>query len=377
VNGLLCPPGIAHGSAGCLTALVLGAAVCCGLPVGVVSAQAAWRSQQCSDPTAGGEGLVAYCRGLEKQDAGDVAGSVADLQLALKLNPERPEPHLLLGVAYTDGKDYVRALQEYDTYLAAVTDNPAGWSNRAVVHLKMGDLAAARRDIDRALDLAPHERQLTENRIVIAREAGDWPTVIADCSRLLEEFPNDAKLRRERAKALVNSGQTAAALDDFDRALVLEPTAEAYLRRGHANYLLGQHERAIADLSRAIELDSSLADAFRWRAYAEYRSQRYLTAVRDCGEYARLRPDESEGYYCRGIMLSRAGDHDAAIADYERAIERARTAEDAGNAWYGVGVCHERAGRTAEAVAAFRRTLEVYPEQSQAQSALTRLTRTK
>jgi predicted TPR repeat methyltransferase len=76
-------------------------------------------------------------------------------------------------------------------------------------------------------------------------------------------------------------------------------------------------------------------------------------------------------------MLSRAGDHDAAISDYERAIERAQTAEDAGNAWYGVGVCHERAGRTVEAVAAFRRTLEVYPEQAQAQSSLARLTRTK
>lgn len=377
MNGLRCPPGIAHGSAGCLTALVLGAAMCCGLPVGVVSAQEAWQSQLCSNPTVGGEGLVAYCRGLEKQDAGDVAGSVADLQLALKLNPERPEPHLLLGVAYADGKDYVRALQEYDTYLAAVTDNPAGWSNRALVHRKLGDLEAARRDIERALDLAPQERRLIENRIVIAREAGDWTTVIADCSRLLEEFPNDAGLRRERGKALVHSGQTAAALDDFDRALVLAPTAAAYLHRGHAYYLLGHHERAIADLSRAIELDPSLADAFRWRAYAEYRSQRYLTAVRDCGEYARLKPDESEGYYCRGIMLSRTGDHDAAIAEYERAIERARTPEDAGNAWYGVGVCHERAGRTAQAVAAFRRTLEVYPEQAQAQSALARLTRTK
>jgi tetratricopeptide (TPR) repeat protein len=208
VNGLRCPTGIAHGSAGCLTVLVLSAAMYCGLPAGVVSAQTASPIPACIDPAAGGESLVAFCR-------------------------------------------------------------------------------------------------------------------------------------------------------------------------GHANYLLGHQEEAIADLSRAIELDPSLADAYRWRAYAEYRSQRYLTAVRDCGEYARLRPDESEGYYCRGIMLSRAGDHDAAIADYERAIERAQTAEDAGNAWYGVGVCHERAGRTVEAVAAFRRTLEVYPEQAQAQSALARLTRTK
>jgi predicted TPR repeat methyltransferase len=76
-------------------------------------------------------------------------------------------------------------------------------------------------------------------------------------------------------------------------------------------------------------------------------------------------------------MLSRAGDHDAAIAEYERAIAHAKSAEAAGNAWYGIGVSHERAGRTAEAVTAYRTTLTVYPEQAQARAALDRLTRQK
>jgi len=235
------PSRIASRLAGRFASVLLGAALCCGLPAGVLTVQAASPIASCRDPAAGGEGLVAFCRGVEKQDAGDIAGSVAD----------------------------------------------------------------------------------------------------------------------------------------FDRALALAPTAEAYLYRGHAHYLLGRHEAAIADLSQAIDLDPSLADAFRWRAHAEYRAQRYLSAVRDCGEYARLRPEDTEGYYCRGIMLSRAGDHDAAIADYQRAIERARTAEAAGNAWYGIGLCHERAGRTAEAVAAYRKTLEVYPEQAQARAALERLTKPK
>jgi tetratricopeptide (TPR) repeat protein len=377
VKGLRRPSITAAGVAGRITAVLLGSVMCGGLPPVAVTAHADSPIPLCRDPEAGDEGLVAFCRGLDKQEAGDMAGSIADFQRALELNPDRAESHLLLGVAYADGKDYARALQEYDGYLATVTDNPAGWSNRAHVHLMLGDLKAARGDIDHAVALAPHERRLIENRLVIAREAGDWATVISDCSRLLEEFPNDASLRRERGKALASSGQLAAALDDFDRALALAPTAEAYLLRGHANHELARHATAIADLSKAIELDPTLADAFRWRAYAEYREQRYLSAARDCGEYARLRPDDGEGYYCRGIMLSRAGDHDAAIADYERAIERARTAEDAGNAWYGIGLCHERAGRTAEAAAAYRRTLEVYPDQSQARSALERLTRTR
>jgi tetratricopeptide (TPR) repeat protein len=225
------------------------------------------------------------------------------------------------------------------------------------------------------VQLAPDERGILENRIAIARASEDWPTVAGDASRLIEQFPTDVVLRLERGKALANQGNFTAARDDFDRAVVLSPSADAYYLRGCANHDLGQHDAAIYDFSKAIELDPAYADAYRRRAHAEYRRQRYLGAARDCGEYIRLRPDDGEGYYCRGIMLSRAGDQDAAIADYRRAIELTDSPATAGNAWYGIGLSHERAQRIDEAIAAYRKTVESYPEQAQARPALERLTK--
>lgn len=356
------------------TAIVLLGSLCTLL---AGAAPAASSLEMCRDPAAGGEAVVAYCRGMDKDAAGDKDGALAEFERAAALRPEMPEPHLMLGIAHGDREEYRRAIDEYDRYLAVVPDNPFAWSNRGHAHFKLGDLAAARGDIDRAVQLAPGERGILENRIAIARESGDWPTVASDASRLIEQFPTDAALRVERGKALANQELFESARDDFNRAVVLSPSASAYYLRGCANYDLGRHDAAIYDLGKAIELDPAYADAYRRRAHAEYRQQRYLGAARDCGEYIRLRPDDGEGYYCRGIMLSRAGDQDAAIADYQRAIELTQSAATAGNSWYGIGLCHERAERLAEAVEAYRKTVELYPGQAQARAALERLTRPK
>lgn len=344
------------------------------------TAPAAATLEMCRDPATGGEAVVAYCRGMDKDDAGDTDGALAEFERAAALRPEMPEPHLMIGIACSRSGQYQRAIDEYDRYLAAVPDNPFAWSNRGHAHYKLGDLAAARADIDRAVQLAPGERWLLENRITIARESGDWPTVVGDASRLIEQFPTDAELRLERGKALASQELFEAARGDFDRAVVLSPSARAYFFRGRANFELGQNDAAIYDFSKAIELDPGDADAYRRRAFAEYRQRRYLGAVRDCGEFIRLRPDDAEGYYCRGIMQSRAGDQDAAIADYQRAIElsqSADTADTAGNSWYGIGLCHERAERLAQAVEAYRKAVELYPDQAQARAALERLTKPK
>jgi len=60
-----------------------------------------------------------------------------------------------------------------------------------------------------------------------------------------------------------NLGQHERALRDFDRALELDPTlAPAYSNRGNRYGALGQHERALRDYDRALELDPTYATAY-------------------------------------------------------------------------------------------------------------------
>ena len=329
----------------------------------------------CDDPSQSTVAVRLLCSGIEKQDGGDIDGAMSDFKRALELQPDLTEAHLMLGIGYYYRKDDTRALEEYDKYLAVIPDNFHAWSNRAAVFLRTGDLAAAREDIDRALALNADDPELLENRIVIAREAADWKTVIGDSTWLLEHFPTQAIWLVERGRALGAESRLAESLADLERAVNLEPTASAYLYRGVTRYYLGQYQAAVEDFTTALTDGSELVSPYLWRCRAQYRLTQYQAGLLDCDEYLMRSPEEYEGYYVRGILRSRAGNHGGAMADYRRAIELAENPGDSANAWYGLGLASERAGRKKDAVKAYKRTLDIDPGYEPAKEALKRFGR--
>ena len=84
----------------------------------------------------------------------------------------------------------------------------------------------------------------------------------------------------------------------FAVSLAVSPSANAadnpFIKSGNAKYLQGDYDGAIADYSRAIELD----------------------------------PDDAAAYYNRGNAKSELDDYHGAIADYSRAIELDPEIED-------------------------------------------------
>ena len=329
----------------------------------------------CDDPLQSTGAVRLLCSGIEKQDGGDTDGAMTDFERALELQPDLTEAHLMLGIGYYEKKDYTRALEEYDNYLAVIPDNFHAWSNRAAAFLRIGDLAAARADIDRALALNADDPKLLENRIVIAREAADWKTVIRDSTWLLEHFPAQATWLVERGRALGAESRFTESLADLERAVNLGPTASAYLYRGVTRYFLGEYQAAVEDFTAALKDGGDLVSPYLWRCRAQYRLKQYQAGLPDCDEYVMQRPEEYEGYYVRGILSSRAGSQDGAMADYRRAIELAENPGDSANAWYGLGVANERAGRKKDAATAYQRTLDIDPEYELAKEALRRVGR--
>jgi tetratricopeptide (TPR) repeat protein len=147
------------------------------------------------------------------------------------------------------------------------------------------------------------------------------------------------------------------------------------LYRGLTRYYLGQYQAAVEDFSEALADGSNLVSPYLWRCRAQYRLNQYQAGLLDCDEYVMRSPDDYEGYYVRGILRSRAGSHDSAIADYRRAIELAENPGDSANAWYGLGLASERAGRKKDAATAYERTLDIDPGYDLANEALKRVRR--
>lgn len=98
--------------------------------------------------------------------------------------------------------------------------------------------------------------------------------------------------------------------------------AALLLKRGDARARGRSSARAaVADLDRAIELDPSLAQAFRFRGLARYLLGENDAAVADFDIAIGLAPSDARAYANRGLALKRLGDLEGAIADYTAALK--------------------------------------------------------
>ena len=80
-------------------------------------------------------------------------------------------------------------------------------------------------------------------------------------------------------------------------------------------------QKAIADLTQAIKLDSSYIDAYRMRGPLYANEKQYDKAISDMTEIVRLQPEDYSSYSQRALIYCSAGKKDLAEADFKKAEE--------------------------------------------------------
>lgn len=115
---------------------------------------------------------------------------------------------------------------------------------------------------------------------------------------------------------------------------------------------MGQHNGAIADYTRAINLDPTDGNAYLQRGLAYENTGRYQKALEDYSKAIQLRPDDPEMYMIRGMLFDIMNRPDSAVIDYTSAIRK-----DPGfaKAYYYRGLDLEKAGQLEAAIADFRK----------------------
>ncbi|PYK18874.1 MAG: hypothetical protein DME55_05765, partial [Verrucomicrobia bacterium] len=134
--------------------------------------------------------------------------------------------------------------------------------------------------------------------------------------------PNSAEGFLNRGSARRFNGDRNGAIADFSRAVELDPkSVSAIYNRGITRLQKGDYEGAITDLSRAIELSPNTADYYNDRGLAKLRKQDNDGALADFTRAIALDPKSALAYRNRAVARNIKKDADGAIADYNRAIE--------------------------------------------------------
>jgi tetratricopeptide (TPR) repeat protein len=167
---------------------------------------------------------------------------------------------------------------------------------------------------------------LTDGQAQVAEPSQEFPSQapqLHDSSTSANATAPFTQLLRE-GEALAKAREYDRAIESYNRALALgapTPLAEsiALTYRAGALSRLGRIQEAISDHDRAVSLDSN---AFtRWaRAETLRKAQRLTEAFSDYEIVLRLAPDDAPSLVGRGRVLARLGQHDAAIAAFDRAV---------------------------------------------------------
>lgn len=124
-----------------------------------------------------------------------------------------------------------------------------------------------------------------------------------------------------RADALARDGAPGPALEDYDRALALDP-ALVRAHRGRAVTLggTGDYAGALAGLDRVLELEPDNAWNVVLRGEHHRLARHHAEAVADLSEGIARDPAGEFAWASRGAAHERHGDLDAALADFDRAL---------------------------------------------------------
>ncbi len=156
------------------------------------------------------------------------------------------------------------------------------------------------------------------------------------------------------------TGRPQAAVDLLSRAIAVNSSmAEPYCNLGYAFQGLGRLDAALASYDRAIALRPAYAQAYCNRGVALQGLMRLEEALASCNKAIELKPDFAGAFFNRGNVLQSLGRQEEALASFCRAIE---LKPDYAQAHSGSGDVLLGLGRFEEALASCNRAIDLRPD---------------
>lgn len=119
-----------------------------------------------------------------------------------------------------------------------------------------------------------------------------------------------------------SKGDLNAAIADYTKAIELDPKSfSAYNNRGNVRQDRGDFKGAISDFMKAADINPQYATAYFNLAYAYQSRNDFQGAIQQYGKAIAVKPDYAMAYANRGLCQLYAGSDAEAQKDFDRSIE--------------------------------------------------------
>ncbi|MEI8293575.1 MAG: tetratricopeptide repeat protein [bacterium] len=211
----------------------------------------------------------------------DLDGAIRDYDEALKISSDDVALHLGRGAAYFYKGNLQSALEDFDKACKLAPANADAVALRGATRAALQDFAGAKRDFEDATRLRPDDSSLWSDRAAV------------EATSVLVRYRADPNLVFDRTFAPWKESDFAPAMKTYARALEINPNEiRALYSRAFLRMVKGDGDGAVEDMRRVVEINQSNNPA-----------------------------DQAFFLNGLGMALGRAGDHEAAIATFDKALE--------------------------------------------------------
>ncbi len=254
---------------------------------------------------------------------------------AIELVPPDTNPYHLMNIYYNRAVsydalgNYAKALADFDSALAYISDYSYVYNQRGLTYANMGQHDLAIRDYNRAIDMLPQHPDAYYNRGVSYNAVGEYTDAIADFTLAIELDATNSDAFFNRGTNYQQLTHYESAINDYTRALELNPDdLVARYNRARVYYDTSQFELAIDDFSRVLRADSDNIDALYRRANSYIFTDQYNHAYTDYDNILAMSPQSVGAYLGRGIASDNLGFQVDAATDYLNWIQSIEVQRD-------------------------------------------------
>jgi Flp pilus assembly protein TadD, contains TPR repeats len=285
---------------------------------------------------------------------GDAANSIAHLEKNLTSAFRKSEKEIMLDPAFSkiENKPEWRTFWKKDWYTG--TDKSIAEIEYYVSNGKSDDALSALTEFEKNYRGSP---AVEYAGALINLSAGKYSDVLRAVTSLSESDPANEKYLRVLAKAQEGSGNPAGASVIYTKLIGMEvPDAELFLQRAECYKKTGETDKAMADLSRYLDIYPESESALSLAGKMESAQGRNLEAIGYFTKNLKLHPNDPDCYIDRANSYLLSKSWDWAVNDYSMSLDLAPGNPEV---WLSKGIALVNSGKTEDACHDFRQALSL------------------
>ncbi len=297
--------------------------------------------------------------GMVEYHLGDTAKAIPHLHRATELLPESFEAHYGLALAYLRARNTGEGIRELERARQINPRHPDAAYNLGIVLLGQGKAEDAARLFNETRQLGPDRPDVSFYVVYAALESRRFEDAEREANDRAKVFGKDFQWRSGVGRLFLEHGRARDALPHLEEAVSLQPDS-AEMRRLLAAARLELHDPAGA--LEALKNPQTAEDHYL-RASALYLLRKYSEAHRETQQALQAEPRQPKYLLLAARLAQRAGQHQNALDLLAQAVA---AAPEWPEPYYSQGVSYYLERRYEDARRSLARAIELNPNSSRA-----------